>query len=454
MNLWGSLFAKILLWFLATVTVTFVGAFYIANLNPPERPVFFGRGLMEEAREAQRLYESGGREALRPYLERLTEGTTMRAVLADVEGRDLVTGEDLSRYLRGHRNGPGRRPSAGPGPRPNPFMPFLRRPMEMARRIGEGRYWWMILPLHPRSNWPLQASQIWIVAAIVLLCWLLAYYLTTPLRGLQKTLERFGHGDFSARSGSRRRDELGQLGRTFDVMAARIESLLESQRRLLLDISHELRSPLTRLGVAVEIARGQQDSEASLNRIQREADRLNELVDQLLRVTRAESEPSGPKANVQLDELLRQIAADCDIEAAALGTSIEVSTEPVAVRGDGELLRRATENILRNALRYSPPGQPVLATVRRDGAAAVLGIRDCGPGVPEDQLQKIFEHFYRVDTDRNRLSGGTGLGLSIARRAVELHHGSITARNAGPGLLVEIRLPVSASSESGSRSAA
>jgi len=133
----------------------------------------------------------------------------------------------------------------------------------------------MILPLHPRgSDWPLHASQIWIIAAIVLLCWLLAYNLTTPLRGLQKTLERFGRGDFSARSGSRRHDELGQLARTFDVMAARIETLVASQRRLLLDISHELRSPLTRLGVAVEIARAQTDPEASLNRIQREADDL------------------------------------------------------------------------------------------------------------------------------------------------------------------------------------
>jgi signal transduction histidine kinase len=285
-----------------------------------------------------------------------------------------------------------------------------------------------------------------------LLCWLLAYYLTTPLRGLQKTLERFGRGDFSARSGSRRRDELGQLSRTFDVMAARTETLLESQRRLLLDISHELRSPLTRLGVAVEIARGQMDNEASLNRIQREADRLNALVDQLLRVTRAESEPDGPHEAVQLDELLREIAADCDIEASSLGTSIDVSTEPVTVQGDEELLRRAAENILRNALRYSPPGKPVLASVRRDGASAVLGIRDWGTGVPENQLLKIFDHFYRVDSDRNRQSGGAGLGLSIARRAVELHHGSIAARNVGPGLLVEIRLP--ASSESESRSAA
>lgn len=449
MNAWGSLFAKILLWFLATVTVTFVGAVYIANLNLPERPVFLGHTAMQDFREAQRLYESGGKDALRPYLDRLTEGTAMRAVLADATGRDVVTGEDLSRYARTHRNEPGWRP----GQHPNPFRPFMHRPMELVRHSADGLYWWLILPLHPSgSDWPMQVSQAWIIAAIVLLCWLLAYHLTAPLRGLQRTLELFGHGDFSARSGSRRRDELGQLARTFDVMAERIETLLESQRRLLLDISHELRSPLTRLGVAVEIARGQTNTEASLNRIQREADRLNVLVDQLLQLTRTASEDASLHNEVQLDALLREIAADCDIEAAALGTWIQVTSEPILVRGDQELLRRAVENILRNALRYSPPGKPVLATVRREGDRAVLGIRDYGSGVPENQLQKIFDHFYRVDTDRNRASGGVGLGLSIARRAVELHQGSLTARNAGPGLLVEIKLPVFSASES--RSAA
>ncbi|HCC56404.1 MAG TPA: hypothetical protein DEQ47_03945 [Solibacterales bacterium] len=449
MNAWRSLFAKILLWFLATVTVTFMGAVYISSLNPPVRAVFFGHIATEQFHEARRTYESGGKDALRKFLDRLAEGTGMRAILADANGHDLVTGEDVSRHMRNRRTGPGRRPM----PSFNPVQPFVRRPMELVRRSADGRYWWMILPLHPRgSDWPLHASQIWIIAAIVLLCWLLAYNLTTPLRGLQKTLERFGRGDFSARSGSRRHDELGQLARTFDVMAARIETLVASQRRLLLDISHELRSPLTRLGVAVEIARAQTDTEASLNRIQREADRLNSLVDQLLQVTRAESDTAGLRGCVQLDLLLRDIAADCDIEAAALGTSIEVTTEPVMVRGDEELLRRAAENILRNALRYSPPGHPVVATVGREGASAVLGIRDWGSGVPENQLQRIFDHFYRVDSDRNRLSGGVGLGLSIARRAVELHHGSIAARNAGPGLMVEIRLP--AFSESESRSAA
>lgn len=449
MNIWGSLFAKILLWFLATVTVTFMGAVYLSSLNPPERPVLFGHIAMEQFREAQKIYERGGKQELQRYLARISEGTGMRAVLTDASGHDVISGEDLSRNMRYRRSGPNRRPMQSF----NPLQPFLHRTRELVRQSADGRYWWMILPLHPTgSDWPLHASQIWIVLAIILLCWMLAFRLTTPLRGLQKTLERFGRGDFSARSGSRRRDELGQLARTFDVMAARIEALVESQQRLLLDISHELRSPLTRLGVAVAIARTQTNADAPLNRIQREADRLNALVDQLLQVTRAESETTPPQGSVQLDLLMREIAADCDIEAAALGTSIEVNAEPVTVKGDEELLRRAAENILRNALRYSPPGQPVVATVRKEHGSAVLGIRDQGTGVPEHQLQRIFDHFYRVDTDRNRLSGGVGLGLSIARRAVELHRGSIAARNASPGLLVEIRLP--AFSESESRSAA
>jgi len=226
-------------------------------------------------------------------------------------------------------------------------------------------------------------------------------------------------------------------------MAGRIETLLAAERRLLLDVSHELRSPLARLGVAVELARSGADVNVNLDRIQKESDRLNSLVGQLLQVTRAEGDPSLlHREPVRVDELVQQLVDDSAIEAKAHGCDLHYDVrQPVTVNGDPELLRRAVENVIRNAIRYAPRDTAVEVSLARNNGTAVLDVRDRGPGVPEDALPRIFDAFYRVDSDRARSSGGVGLGLSIARRAIELHKGLIRARNAQPGLEVEMQLP-------------
>jgi two-component system sensor histidine kinase CpxA len=289
-------------------------------------------------------------------------------------------------------------------------------------------------------------EHVFVMAAAVLLCYWLAFHLTSPVRRLQKAVERFGRGDLAARVGSTRRDELGQLARTFDRMAGRIETLLQAERRLLMDISHELRSPLARLGVAVELARTGDDAEAALDRIQKESDRLNALVGQLLQVTRAEGDPSSLRREpVRLDQLLELVVEDSRIEAAARGCALKLEMrEALTVEGDPELLRRAVENVIRNAIRYSPREAAVEVSLACHNGAALVGVRDYGPGVPEDSLPRLFDPFYRVESDRDRTSGGIGLGLSIARRAIDLHKGSIRARNAQPGLAVELEMPVKA----------
>ena len=429
-----SLFGKILLWFLAVMTFTVVGfvlttAVTLSATRGRER--VFARMVAFQAEEAQHAYDTGGAPGLAAFLDRFRSTFQAPGVLTDRRWRDVLTGQDRSDLAAEAR------------PR---LRPFPARPMVIAHPTADGRYVFFVLVPRPRPAFQfLEPQYLWIVAVVILLSYVLAMHLTSPLRRLQKAVERFGRGDFAARVKSGRRDELGQLARTFDQMAERIQTLLAAERRLLLDISHELRSPLARLAVAVELARSGEDREAALNRIQKEADRLNSLVGELLQVTRAEGDPSSLRSEpVPLNELLVDLVGDSSLEAQARNARVELNAgRKATVRGDAELLRRAVENVVRNAIRHAPPETAVELSLETADGSARIRVRDYGPGVPEEHLPRIFDPFYRVDTDRNRASGGAGLGLAIARRAVELHKGRIQARNAHPGLLVEIEVPQS-----------
>ena len=323
--------------------------------------------------------------------------------------------------------------------------PFGGRPPIIARQDSTRQY--RLFLIDQRRSWTfffLQPQHLWIIGLVVLLCYGFAYHLTSPVRRLRAVVDCFGRGDFSARAPANRKDELGELARSFNQMASRIQTLLAAERRLLLDISHELRSPLARLGVAVELARSGEDRDHMLDRIQKEADRLNELVAELLQVTRVEVDPSTQKADtVHLDELLGDLVYDSLLEAKTKDCTLLLKAPVSAiVVGDEELIRRALENVLRNAIRYAPRGTPIDIELDRSAEMARVSVRDYGPGVPEEALSRIFDPFYRVDSDRNRVSGGLGLGLAIARRSVQLHKGQLTARNAHPGLLVSIEFPL------------
>ncbi|HET8549780.1 MAG TPA: ATP-binding protein [Bryobacteraceae bacterium] len=416
-----SLFQKTLLWFLGTAAATILAVAVVAILNYDEadqrRPAF---AIMMELHEARRVYETGGAPALRESLRRLQERTGVHASVADRNGRDLVTGEDLSQFTRAPRDWPG-----------------------VVARFDREHAAWYILRFPRRSwvRWWFRPEHIGaMIAVILLLCWAFARHVTRPVQRLQRIVECFGRGEFGERARWDRGDELGQLARTFNQMADRIETLLVAERRLLADISHELRSPLARLSLAAELARSDENRDEHLDRIQKETERLNSLVGELLQVTRAEGDPSQLHAEpVRLDEVARAVVEDSRIESSARGSEIRLRAQPVEVRGDGELLRRALENVIRNAIRYEPKGSAIEVTVDARGVA----VRDHGPGVPEEAVDRIFDAFYRVEADRARKSGGVGLGLSIAKRAIELHRGRIVAENARPGLLVRIELPTS-----------
>jgi two-component system sensor histidine kinase CpxA len=244
---------------------------------------------------------------------------------------------------------------------------------------------------------------------------------------------------------------VADLGRDLDRMAERIETLVEAQKRLLRDISHELRSPLARLNVALGLVRQQSQPavEGYLDRIEGEAERLNELIGQLLTLTVLESgHEQQAREDIDLAALVTEVADDAGFEAEGRNRQVLITdNDPLMVSGNREMLRRALENVVRNALRYTAEQTAVELSLRMErddtSAYAVMSVRDHGPGVPEAALGNLFRPFYRVADARDRQSGGTGIGLSIAERALQLHGGTIAASNVTDGgLMVKIRLPL------------
>ncbi|MDP9267169.1 MAG: ATP-binding protein [Acidobacteriota bacterium] len=291
-----------------------------------------------------------------------------------------------------------------------------------------------------------------------LICWVLARYIARPVTALRVAAQRIAEGDLEARADARfeGRDELGELTRDFNQMAARLEATLSAQQRMFADVSHELRSPLSRLTLALELAKQRAGPAAAtaLERIEIEAGRLNDLVQQVLRLAKLESGVISDKHEVvSLTEVLGDVVADAEIEANAKQCTVVLKNEVSAlVEGDADVLRSALENVVRNAIEYSPQQCQIELVQRRCGASSVaIEVADSGPGVAAEELTRMFEPFYRSDGARAnaarangaRRSPGVGLGLAIAERAVKAHHGSIRAANREQsGLKIEIRLPL------------
>ena len=429
------MFRKILVWFSGMLLFSSAAFFLTWLWLSPRSPAHddLMRRLVDfQFSEAVGAYERGGPAALRDFISRLNRDFPVHHHLVDDRYRDLATGEDLSEAAR-----------EAISPRhfwqPPPSY-FLVRSASAGTRyallIQAG-----ILP-DPWSGLPVYG---WILLAVVLLCYVLAWTLAKPIRQLREAVVRFGRGDLSLRTNWRRRDEIGDLARSFDQMADRIETLLTAERRLLQDISHELRSPLTRLRLAVELARSRPTLDDALARVDKEVDRLSRLVGELLQMTRAEGDPtSRDVSRFEALPFLQALVDDAHIEAEARGCSISLNVKgDIVLAGDRELLHRAVENVVRNAIHHSPRGTTIEVDATTANGLFELRVRDYGPGVSQELLTKIFQPFFRVEEDRGRDDGGgIGLGLAIAERAVRLHNGRILARNMSPGLLVEIALPL------------
>ena len=433
------------------------GTFLVGELARPEPFRRFHHGpppppVEMHAREAADAYERFGSNGLAVYLERVESESRLNGFLFDDNFNELANRRPPAEITETARQ----ELSSGHDHSRRHASPSL---VTSSITTAGGNNYVYVAQLPPRrSGLPFSRELLHMFAVGLIgaaFCYWLARYLTSPVSKLREATQSFARGDLKVRVTPRmgtRRDELTSLAKDFDVMAEQIEALIESQRRLLGDISHELRSPLTRLNVALELARQRAGSDATsaLERIQREAESLNEMIGQLLALTRLETGTlHDERTEVDLVNLVRDIAADADYEARSRQRSVLLNTvETCTVIGNQELLRRAINNVVRNAVHYTGEGTAVeinlstQADVAAGRSNVVITIRDHGIGVPEESLNKIFEAFHRVDEARDRESGGTGLGLAIAQRAVKLHGGTITASNSdGGGLIVTITLP-------------
>jgi two-component system, OmpR family, sensor histidine kinase CpxA len=460
-----SLFLKIFLSFWAALALSLVLAILVTIALRPARHGIESEGPQILA-EAVNAYQSGGERGAHDYLEELWHTQHVRAFVFDPSGHELA-GRPAPPWIEDVRRGA---PPRG-GPLHHRIWMDNLLPDRILRQALtlDGKRYTLVLELPPgpgvffgRHDIPLLGITIAIISS-GLICYLLAWSMTSPVTRLRKAAQSLAAGDLSARTGAPadgRRDELTELMRDFDRMAERIEGLVDSQSRLLKDVSHELRSPLARLSVALGLARQRAtpEVEGSLNRIQLEADRLNQLIQRLLTISRLESGTDGlRKTTLSLRELVEQVAHDAEYETPGRGCRITANATADAtadaadeflVEADPDLLRSAVENAVRNATRYTAEGTTVEVRLERqratngNGDEIVVRVLDSGPGVPDEALPKIFEPFYRLDDARNRQTGGAGLGLSIADRAIRLHGGQLRASNRKEGgLEVEIRIP-------------
>jgi signal transduction histidine kinase len=347
-----------------------------------------------------------------------------------------------------------RPPSGAPpgGPPPGNFRP--QRALPQIVGPDGATYTVLLVPRRPSIFGALSLPGISLMILCIALVvsafasWWLARHLSAPIRRIQAGARALAGENLDVRVSAGledRRDELAVLARDFDAMADQLRANRGAITRLLRDISHELRSPLARMRLAVGLARQPTaDPGRQLDRMEREIERLDGLISQVLKLARLSgTDAPFEREAFDVDEMIEEVVRDANFEGAAKGCTVRtLGAAQSSVNGSRELLRSAIENVLRNAVRYSPQGAQVDVAVERSNAGLTVSVRDQGPGVPESEVERIFEPFYRVAESRDRDTGGEGIGLAITSRVMRAHGGSASADNrAGGGFEVRLSLP-------------
>lgn len=392
-------------------------------------PVFqtMDRIQLEDARAA---LQRGSAPELRAYLDRLDKDFGGRHRLLDGHGRDLVDGASYAGLLP---------------PAPLTHARTLRNgAFALAQRSDDGRFWFVATKQLPSTASGFYGFYLLIVGVVVALGVFATTYIVVPLRKMARVVERLGAGELGARLRMTRKDEIGALAAAYDTMAFRLQASFQRERQLLQDVSHELRAPLTRLRFSTKLARSAEDREAALDEVTRDLDRLTVLVSELteLSVGPPSVDSAARGAPIDLHALVLDAVRSARIEAEAKGCRLLCTGSlRQIIPGEEEPLRRAVENVLRNAVRHSPHDAVVEVSLRQADGCSSITVRDHGDGVPPEFLERIFDPFFQVDPARSASAEGLGLGLCIAKRAVTMHGGSVVARNAAPGLEVVLAVP-------------
>jgi two-component system, OmpR family, sensor histidine kinase CpxA len=452
-----SLFLKIFLSFwLAQALIVALVVLATVVFRPQTESPFWDYVKGHIADQLIQAYEGGGASGLSHRIDQFGSTLKLRAFLFDADGREL-SGRTAPAWAQ--------RLIHGQNPQGMGWLAHFspRRFVKQQVSTAEGKTYVMVAEVPPRPWLPLLRQKPPVTGLVILflavlvsgiVCYFLAGYLTSDVHRLRAATQQLAAGDLNARAEAprgRRRDEIAELVRDFNTMAGRLQDLVSAQARLLNDISHELRSPLARLSVALGLATQRSGPEAmsALERIELEANRLNELIGRLLTLARLEGgDDDLRRTEVSLDELVRDVAVDADFEAQSRHCRVLcVIQDEITVMGSASLLHSAIENVVRNAMRHTREGTEVEIRLAHEsgsnGAEAVVRVTDHGQGVPQEALDKLFRPFYRLDDARGRQTGGVGLGLAITDRAVRLHGGTVRAANRPQGgLMVEIRLPL------------
>jgi len=457
-----SLFVKIFLGFV--VVVILVGtsletSSILANYYEVRWQMVLHSIMPMEAEKCARMYEQSGKQAVEDYLDEMQKQKSVRFYFFDEDGNSLIDRGAPEIILKLAKSKEGLERTA----RQNLSMVDPRRGIGMRMVPGpSGKRYVLAFQQSPNLIMPVSEAvgthpylRLLVVGLLGTgLCLLLTLHITKPIRRLRAATQNIASGKLKTRvdkSVRRRHDEIGMLGRDFDQMANQIEALVAAQRELLGDVSHELRSPLARMIVALGLLKQASPDEAVeyVNRINTEAERLDKTIGQLLTLTRIESGAElAQRERFDFTNLVQEVAADGDFEARAHHREVKMTrADACTISGIPEMLRSAIENVVRNAIRYTPEGTTVEIALERFAESdekVLLTIRDHGPGVPKIMLAGIFQPFQRVPTAESN-SDGAGLGLAIADRVVQMHNGQIRAVNADDrGLIVEIILPISA----------
>ena len=435
-----------------------IGAASISGYYYSERTreVFENFGDSDTLVQASESLQGGGRRGLENWLKELPENSPVVVFILD-EGNHEILGRRVPTPIMEAIQRFGNEPDRTRGSRRDSDNLRPARPLTQLIGSDSAVYTMFVMPRRGATrNWLGEQGLPYFLALAVavsaVVSYLLARAISTPVRRFREATVAIAGGNLDTRVAKfvgARRDEIGHLARDFDTMTDELQRAWEQQTELMRNVSHELRSPLARLRVALELARRQAGDLPEFIRIESESERLDGLIGQILNYSRLEARDGDDPVRIDLGDLVHAVVDDVNYECRSSGIegitiSLEVDGSP-AVDGFAEMLSSATENVLRNAVRHSPAGATVSVRLGSDSGDAVIEVEDRGSGVADDQIEQLFEPFFRSPEAVERSDyRGSGLGLAITRRAVEKNGGSISASNvAGGGFQVSIKLPLS-----------